>query len=196
MEEQHTLGIFEAGISLPGEMESLEKIIQPTIGILTNIGEAHNEGFIDKKQKLVEKLQLFRHCQLIIAREKDVENEKALVSSFDTNPQLLTWGFSTTCDLTVKHIEKEEASTTITVCPGSADIFFAIPFTDDPSVENAITCFFTLLQLGVEQRCLQGNAMRAPTRSCSHYPFLRDKSSRTNSFSRCSDCSPSRYLYF
>ena len=88
---------------------------------------------------------------MIIAREKDVENEKALVSSFDTNPQFLTWGFSTTCDLTVKHIEKEEASTTITVCPGSADISFAIPFTDDASVENAITCFFTLLQLGVEQ---------------------------------------------
>ncbi|WP_276503081.1 bifunctional UDP-N-acetylmuramoyl-tripeptide:D-alanyl-D-alanine ligase/alanine racemase [Terrimonas pollutisoli] len=151
MEEQHTLGIFEAGISLPGEMESLEKIIQPTIGILTNIGEAHNEGFADKKQKLVEKLQLFRHCQLIIAREKDVENEKALISSFETNPRLLTWGFSTTCDLTVKHIEKEEAYTTITVCPGSSDISFVIPFTDDASIENAITCFFALLQLGVEQ---------------------------------------------
>ena len=52
MDEQHTLGIFEAGISQPEEMEKLEKIIRPTMGILTNIGEAHNEGFTDKTQKL------------------------------------------------------------------------------------------------------------------------------------------------
>ena len=154
MEAQNSLGIFEAGISMPGEMESLAKIIQPTIGILTNIGEAHNEGFTDKKQKLVEKIQLFRHCQLIIAREKDVESQKALINSFESKPQLLTWGFSTTCDLTVKHIEKEEAYTTITVCPGSADMSFVIPFIDDASIENAITCFFTLLQLGVEQNII------------------------------------------
>ena len=57
MDEQHTLGIFEAGISQPGEMEKLERIIQPTMGILTNIGEAHNEGFTDKGQKLAEKLK-------------------------------------------------------------------------------------------------------------------------------------------
>ena len=72
MNEQHTLGIFEAGISQPGEMEMLEKIIQPTIGILTNIGEAHSEGFTDKKQKLAEKLKLFTHCQLLIGRENDL----------------------------------------------------------------------------------------------------------------------------
>src|SRR4030095_16757365 len=54
MDEHHTLAIFEAGISQPGEMEKLEKIIHPTIGILTNIGEAHNEGFADKSQKLSE----------------------------------------------------------------------------------------------------------------------------------------------
>ena len=50
MDEQYTLGIFEAGISQPGEMETLEKIIQPTIGVLTNIGEAHNEGFADNSR--------------------------------------------------------------------------------------------------------------------------------------------------
>src|SRR4029079_3011810 len=52
MNERHTLGIFEAGISTTGEMDKLESIVEPTIGILTNIGEAHNEGFTDNQQKL------------------------------------------------------------------------------------------------------------------------------------------------
>src|SRR6185437_8846159 len=65
MNEQHTLGIFEAGISLPGEMERLEKIIKPTIGIFTNIGTAHDEGFENRKQKIDEKLELFKNSEII-----------------------------------------------------------------------------------------------------------------------------------
>src|SRR5688572_29528445 len=57
MNERHTLGLFEAGISTTGEMEKLEAILRPSIGILTNIGEAHNEGFSDNRQKLEEKLK-------------------------------------------------------------------------------------------------------------------------------------------
>ena len=73
-----TSAIFEAGISQPGEMEKLEKIIQPTIGVLTNIGEAHGEGFADKTQKLSEKLRLFTHCQVLIGREKDLFGSKRI----------------------------------------------------------------------------------------------------------------------
>ena len=62
MNEQHTLAIFEAGISQPGEMEKLEKIIQPTIGVLTNIGEAHSEGFVSLEQKEAEKRILFKNA--------------------------------------------------------------------------------------------------------------------------------------
>jgi Alr-MurF fusion protein len=149
MDEQHTLGIFEAGISQPGEMEMLEKIIQPTIGILTNIGEAHDEGFADKTQKLSEKLELFTHCQILIGREKDLSNQKDLIASFESKPELLTWGSSPNNDLVVKNIDKKEDFTIITVCPGSAEKEFTIPFTDDASVENAITCYFILLQLGI-----------------------------------------------
>ena len=60
MNEQHTLGIFEAGISEQGEMERLEKMIRPTIGVLTNIGEAHSEGFIDPAHKFREKTDPFQ----------------------------------------------------------------------------------------------------------------------------------------
>ncbi|RYZ56549.1 MAG: bifunctional UDP-N-acetylmuramoyl-tripeptide:D-alanyl-D-alanine ligase/alanine racemase, partial [Chitinophagaceae bacterium] len=70
MGPQHTLGIFEAGISTRGEMERLQKIIQPTIGILTNIGDAHNEGFKGREEKLQEKLLLFRDAKIVIGEKK------------------------------------------------------------------------------------------------------------------------------
>jgi len=149
IDEQHNLGIFEAGISQPGEMAMLEKIIQPSIGVLTNIGEAHDEGFADKTQKILEKLKLFTHCQVLIGREKDLSGHKELIASFDGKPELLTWGFSPNNDLVVKHIDKKEGTIHITVCPGSAEKEFVIPFTDDASVENAITCYFILSQLGI-----------------------------------------------
>ena len=63
MNTSHNLAIFEAGISQPGEMEKLAPIIQPTIGIFTNIGEAHSEGFESTEQKVKEKLKLFTRCR-------------------------------------------------------------------------------------------------------------------------------------
>ena len=154
MDEQHTLGIFEAGISKPGEMEILEKIIQPTIGVLTNIGEAHSEGFMDQSQKLSEKLKLFTHCQFLTGRETDIAGQKEWISTFESKPEVLTWGFSPNNELEVKHIDKKERFTVITVCPGSAENIFVIPFTDDASVENAITCYFVLLQLGISHEAI------------------------------------------
>ena len=149
MDEQHTLGIFEAGISQPGEMDILEKIIQPTMGVLTNIGDAHNEGFIDQSQKLSEKIKLFTHCRVLIGRETDITSQKEFIASFESKPEILTWGFSPNNDLVVKHIDKRENSTVITVCLGSAENELIIPFTDDASAENAITSYFVLLQLGI-----------------------------------------------
>src|SRR6185295_14919763 len=66
MNESHTLAIFEAGISQTGEMEHLQKIIQPSIGIFTNIGEAHSEGFLNITQKVKEKLRLFPNVNVLI----------------------------------------------------------------------------------------------------------------------------------
>jgi len=66
MNESHTLGIFEAGISLPGEMSRLQKIINPEIGIFTYIGDAHSEGFRNLQQKINEKLRLFINSKIII----------------------------------------------------------------------------------------------------------------------------------
>ena len=64
--EHHNLAIFEAGISMPGEMERLEKIIQPNVGIITNIGSPHSENFENNQKKTFEKIKLFEHVDSLI----------------------------------------------------------------------------------------------------------------------------------
>ena len=71
MYKRQQLGIFEAGVSQPEEMAKLEAIINPTIGIFTNIGQAHQEGFKSMKQKCLEKLELFINCDVIICEEEN-----------------------------------------------------------------------------------------------------------------------------
>ncbi len=66
LDDKYKLGIFEAGISMPGEMEKLQKVINPDIGVITNIGDAHSENFPDNKLKVEEKLRLFKNSSLII----------------------------------------------------------------------------------------------------------------------------------
>src|SRR5690554_5035375 len=69
LDEDTELGIFEAGISMPDEMEMLEPIIKPTIGVLTKIGEAHQENFSSLQQKIMEKLELFINCEVLVYDE-------------------------------------------------------------------------------------------------------------------------------
>lgn len=78
LNEAHELAIFEAGISRRGEMRRLEEILRPTIGLFTNIGEAHSEGFHSRMEKAGEKWQLFDHSELIIYCKDQPETEKAL----------------------------------------------------------------------------------------------------------------------
>jgi len=92
MHEKHELGVFEAGISKYGEMQYLSAIIQPTIGIFTNIGNAHDAGFTSKSQKLNEKLKLFQSCELIVL-EANKEVEQAIKSLYP-NKKVLSWAIS------------------------------------------------------------------------------------------------------
>ncbi|HET9431380.1 MAG TPA: bifunctional UDP-N-acetylmuramoyl-tripeptide:D-alanyl-D-alanine ligase/alanine racemase, partial [Chitinophagaceae bacterium] len=149
MNSQHNLAIFEAGISQPGEMERLEKIIQPTIGVLTNIGEAHSEGFSGREEKLLEKLKLFTHCEVVIGREDYLLPSKALIQSFESKPKLLSWGFSTVNQLIIKSIDKKESSTIITYTNPHLEGQITIPFTDDASIENAITVCLVSMHLNI-----------------------------------------------
>ena len=159
MNSHHTLGLFEAGISQSGEMDKLEKIIQPTIGIFTNIGEAHSEGFFNLRQKVKEKLQLFTHVKTLIycsdypeINEGMVELVQQLRNQPGNKLELFTWSTKTTAVFRVTSLLKDETSTYITAIYKEQELSFKIPFTDDASLENAITCYCTLLHLGIDNR--------------------------------------------
>lgn len=144
---QHDLAIFEAGISKPGEMEKLEKIIQPTIGVLTHIGEAHSEGFRDQKEKLLEKLRLFKNAKKIVANGDDtLINETTRKLGYS----LFCWGKNKDCDLQIVSVKKGAAQTEIILNLKQETLNFTIPFSDDASIENAITCCGVLIELGID----------------------------------------------
>ena len=158
LNKKHTLAIFEAGISQPGEMEKLEHIIQPTIGVFTNIGEAHSEGFLNIRQKIKEKLMLFRHSkQLVYCKDHQelnqciVEYVRQIKSSQEDGLKLFTWSQKKEADLRVHNIAKEPGKTVISAEYQEKNIEITIPFTDPASVENAIHCWCVNLLLNVPQ---------------------------------------------
>jgi alanine racemase len=147
----HTqLGIFEAGISQPEEMSKLEAIIRPTIGILTNIGQAHQEGFKSMKQKCLEKLELFINCDVIICEEENELIDECMEIACLSHKRL-TWSRrgSSKSPLYIMKIEKQEKSTTIHYSVLGMASKLTIPFSDDASIEDTIHVLATAFYLHV-----------------------------------------------
>jgi alanine racemase len=155
MNAQHTLAIFEAGISKQGEMKNLERIIHPTIGLLTNILDAHSEGFNDLSHKFREKVILFQHCSTLLARRKDVENRRDTFDMLNDNLRVLTWGTETDNDFIIRDTESDSHTRALLIGEGDDTFKITIPFTDDASVENAISCFCLLRVLGVPAETIE-----------------------------------------
>jgi alanine racemase len=147
LQPYHTLGIFEAGISKPHEMERLEKIIKPTIGIFTTIGTAHDENFSDLKQKINEKLKLFQHVDTLIYC---ADHESLHKTIQQTKIPTLSWGFSKQADIQIS--KKEEL---YSVSWKKVSFTLTLPFSDQASIENAFHCVAVLLQLGIEVDSIQ-----------------------------------------
>jgi alanine racemase len=143
LQPQHTLAIFEAGISQSGEMDALQQIIQPTIGILTNISEVHADGFSDAQEKLVEKQKLFASAQAVICSP---EKLKPLLFK---QQHVFTWGEEKQNSIVINDISKTFTGSIIHFTNGALNDSINIPFTDDASVENAITCLATCSYLQV-----------------------------------------------
>ena len=150
MNEQTELGIFEAGISEPDEMSKLENIIQPTIGILTNIGQAHQEGFKSMKQKCLEKLELFIHCEVIVCEEENELIDECMEIAC-LSQKRLTWSRkgSNKSPLHIMKTKKLGTSTVIDFSILGFESQVTIPFTDDASIENAIQVLAVAIYLRV-----------------------------------------------
>jgi len=152
LRDEHTLGIFEAGISRPGEMAALEAVIRPTIGVLTHLGSAHDEGFAQfgSEAKASEKLKLFAHAQVWIHPREPGE----LNMLVDALPGVehKTWstsgqgGANEFLQVIAHRVVGD--STHIRVSHQHAEHDYTIPFTDQASLENAISCICVCLQLG------------------------------------------------
>jgi alanine racemase len=150
----HEMGIFEAGISKRGEMARLEPIIRPTIGVFTNIGEAHSEGFDSLAEKAAEKLRLFDHAETLIFCSDQPETLKAVNAWADRldaedpgTPLLMSWGRSPENLVRVDSMQTRDGWSTISASYNKLELTFSVPFTDHASIENAMHCLCVLLLL-------------------------------------------------
>ncbi len=153
MSPHNDIAIIEAGISQPGEMARIERIIRPTIGVLTNIGEAHQENFLSYDIKCAEKLSLLSNCRSVVLNYNDntvLRGSSALPSSVER----IAWtklGREGRTDadatLVVRSIEKENNRATVKFSVNDELGQYNIPFIDDAAIENSITCFAACLSL-------------------------------------------------
>jgi Alr-MurF fusion protein len=151
--EKHDLGIFEAGISEPVEMVALQNMINPTIGVFTNIGDAHASGFVSQLQKLNEKLQLFNQAEAIIFCSDQQEVRKAL--SDNSKRTLFSWGSYEDANLQVLNKNIGNLSSSVELRYRKITFELTIPFIDEVSIENAMHCVALMLYMGVTVEHIQ-----------------------------------------
>jgi alanine racemase len=155
LNEQNNFGLFEAGISLPNEMEKLETIIKPTIGIITNIGSAHDENFRDYLEKTTEKLLLFKHTETLIYC-KDYEAIENRLQHLDFKQlKQISWSALQKADLQIKEQEEQNSHTLLKALYHKKEIELRIPFTDKASIENCIHCWLFMLHLNYSNEFIQ-----------------------------------------
>ena len=161
MNEQTEVGIFEAGISLPGEMQALRDIIQPTIAVLTNIGAAHQENFASKEEKCREKTVLFHDAETIVYNADDELIRRTVAESAYKGEPLYYSMTDKKAPVFIADVTKGDTSTTVTyVYRQGYEEKYTIPFIDDASVANSITCAVVALKLGLSAGELAGGMAR------------------------------------
>ncbi|MBR5062990.1 MAG: bifunctional UDP-N-acetylmuramoyl-tripeptide:D-alanyl-D-alanine ligase/alanine racemase [Prevotella sp.] len=174
--DEHTeVGVFEAGISLPGEMRSLHDIIQPTIAVLTNLGAAHQENFDSMEAKCREKLTLFHDAKAVVYHADDGLVDRILDEKHESGTRL-SWSFTEgKATYWVQSVMKGDDHTTITMIDGTSTYQYTIPFIDDASVGNSIACYIVALYLGIKPKtleermgCLEPVAMRLEVKEGQH----------------------------
>lgn len=160
MTENTTLAIFEAGISQPDEMKYLEPVIRPTIGVFTKLGEAHQENFSSQQQKCMEKMELFVNSNVFIYEE----DNKIINQSADRmvlSQKSFCWSRKDPdAPLYIRKTEKNGNKTTIHYSFLNFEYSVSIPFTDEASLENAISCLAVMLYLNVKPGTISERMMK------------------------------------
>ncbi len=149
LSENDNLGIIEAGISNKGEMQRLENIIKPSIGILTNIGDAHQVYFNSIEEKIEEKLILFKDSKTIIYCMDNAQVHNIIQKKLAKNKEILNWGYSQEAVFRIEKIEFQKNNSIIHYIYREEKSSFTIPFNDKASIENAINAFVACLALNL-----------------------------------------------
>ena len=145
LNEQTEVGIFEAGISQPGEMMALRDIIQPTIGVLTSLGAAHQENFRSMEEKCMEKLELMHNTQaMVYCCDNDIVSR--CIRRMNYKGEKISWS---TCDEQASLFVRSVENSRITYIWQGEENCYTIPFIDEASIENSITCAAVALHLGL-----------------------------------------------
>jgi alanine racemase len=146
----HQLALIEAGISRPMEMEKLQRIIRPHIGIFTNLGGAHQENFESLEQKLEEKLLLFRDCERIIFRSDQQVGDRSIVSYMQSlEATLVDWSLGGKATYRYRIGKRTSQGTNLVRELAGGSIEFYLPFSDDASIENALHALTFSLEMGL-----------------------------------------------
>ena len=150
LDERSRIGVFEAGISQPGEMQALRAIIQPTIGVMTNIGPAHQENFSTIQEKCHEKLLLFKDAKVLIYNEDEAVVAEC-VKDFCFSGRLFSWSRKDeNATVFVRAIEPtEDGKTRIAYFFNGTAAEYTLPFADEASIQNSITALCVCLYLGL-----------------------------------------------
>lgn len=151
IEPDDSLALIEAGISQGGEMERLEKMIQPTIGLLTNIGDAHDSGFSSRRDKAREKLRLLEHCYTVIYNADDAIVADAVREEHPRGRLIRRSRRNRQCELFIGNITKNRESADITYTYAGETSRFTLPMTDDADIENALNCLSVMLALDIHR---------------------------------------------
>ncbi|MCR4918839.1 MAG: bifunctional UDP-N-acetylmuramoyl-tripeptide:D-alanyl-D-alanine ligase/alanine racemase [Prevotella sp.] len=149
LNEESQVALIEAGISQPGEMARLADIIQPTIGVMTHLGEAHQENFRSMEEKCMEKLQLMHGTEAIVYSSDDDTVGRCIRRS-GYRGRRMNWSRQDAgAAFYVERTESREATTIVTYRYERQQHQYELPFTDAASIENSITCAATALLLGL-----------------------------------------------
>ncbi len=151
LDEKYRLGIFEAGISLPGEMEKLERVINPDIGVITNIGDAHSENFPDNTVKAAEKLKLFINTSIIIyCSDYSIVDHLIINNESLKTKRLVDWSIKNSkAKIFVRKNALPGGYTGLKMSYDGNTYNFKIPFSDRASIENAVTVASVCLALNI-----------------------------------------------
>ncbi len=162
LHEKAGMAIFEAGISQRGEMERLQAVIQPTVGIFTNIGPAHDAGFSGMQEKIREKLRLFTHASLLIHCTDQNLLQEEIQGWHARHPhlQLLGWGRGRQAQVRLLETHTAEGQTQVRLQYQDSLYHFVLPFADEASLGNAMHCASYLLYLGMDAAVLAARMSR------------------------------------